>query len=102
MVRRPNVEVAEGLTTHYLTQVRSLGRHSMGLWWWCVSLPQNRKRTFGLLLNKGELSGVTSPQRLSPCAGGKWETRAWRMETGEAADYVGVTLLPSSSSLPVT
>ncbi len=96
------MEVAEGLTTHYLTLLRSLGRHGMGFWWRYVHLPQSPKRTFGLLLNKGELSGVTSPRRLRLCAGGKWETRAWRMETGEAVDYVGVTLLPSSSSLPVT
>lgn len=39
--------------------------------------------------------GVTSPQRL------KGEKMVQRMKTGVAVDNVGVTLLPSSSSLPV-
>lgn len=70
----------------------------MRLWQWCVHFPQSPERTFGLLLNKGELSGVM-PGADEACE--KWETRVWKMETGEVAGYSGVTLLPSSSSLPV-
>lgn len=92
MLSRLNTEVTEGLTSHYLTLLHSQGRHSIELWQQCICVcvcfPQSLNCTFGLALNKGKLSKVTSVRGWSQRAGRKWETRVWKMANGEVLDRI--------------
>lgn len=54
----------------------------------CVCFPQSLNCTFGLALNKGKLSKVTSVRGWSQRAGRKWETRVWKMANGEVLDRI--------------